>query len=146
HLAGARPAVVALLVAEVADRPAVLVIALDGAALMLGRELAGRRTVALRQRCRFHAEWAQDAALDQLTDWRPEPALERKLQQDETGVGVDVLPARLVIEVGAPFVQRVDELGQRVAPVWPGRMVLRQQESRRVTRELPQCHSDDVAA
>src|SRR5262249_58065543 len=104
HLAGARPVVVALLVARLADRRAVLRIALHGPALVLRAKLAERRTVASRQRRRAHAKRAQNAALDQLVDRHPELTLERQLQQDVSAVGVDVLPARLVVEVGGPFV------------------------------------------
>src|SRR5262245_31870539 len=126
-LAGARPVVVALLVAGLADRIAVLVIALNGSAFVFGREFTARRAIAAWQRRRSHVERAQDPARDQLVNGRPEPTLKRKLQQDESGVGVDVLSARLVIEVGRPFLQRAEELGQRVAPIRPRRMVLWQQ-------------------
>src|SRR5262249_1667965 len=146
HLTGARPVIVALLVARLTDRRAVLFIALDGTALILGRELPSRRTVASRQERRTHAERAQDPALHKLVNRHPEPALERKLQQDKSGVGVDVLSTRLVIKVAGPFVQAIDELGQGVAPIRPGWVVLRQQESGRVRRQLAQRHPSDVGA
>src|SRR5262249_57987459 len=47
--------------------------------------------------------------------------------------------------VGLPAVERADDLRQRVAPIRPGRVVLRQQQPRRVRRELAERDAADIA-
>ena len=80
--------------------------------------------------------------LDQFVDGRAVSALQRKLQQDIAPVGVSMLLAgRLVC---FPIIERADELRQRVAPIRPGRMVLRQQQPRPVGREVAERDAADI--
>jgi hypothetical protein len=59
-------------------------------------------------------------------------------------MGVEMLLAGRVLRL--PGVERADEFRQRVAPVRPRRMILRQQQARRVGRELTEGDAADVAA
>src|SRR5262249_57283941 len=56
-----------------------------------------------------------------------------------------MLPARLVVDVGRPVVHGVNESRQRVTPVRPWRMVLRQQEARGVGCKLTDGDATNVA-
>ena len=102
HLAGCRPVIVALLVAGLADRRAVVAVALYRAWLVLEGQPSARTVVAPRQRGGTHAERTQHALIEQLVDRHAEPALERKLQQDIAGMGVEMLAAGQA--VGPPSV------------------------------------------
>src|SRR5215467_12991920 len=56
-----------------------------------------------------------------------------------------MLLAGLVVDIGGPAVHGVDERRQRVTPVRPWWMVLRQQEARGVGRKLTDGDATDVA-
>ena len=64
---------------------------------------------------RIHAERLQNTALDEFIDWKSIPALERKLQQHVTCVGINALLARF-FACGRSFagVEHVEKFGQRV--------------------------------
>ena len=80
--------------------------------------------------------------LDQFVDGRAVSALQRKLQQDIAPVGVSMLHAGRLVRF--PLIERADELRQRVAPIRPRRMVLRQQQPRRVGREVAERDAADI--
>jgi hypothetical protein len=48
--------------------------------------------------------------------------------------------------IGLPSVECVDELRQRVAPIWPRRVILRQQQAGCVRGELPERDLANIAA
>ena len=103
-----------------------------------------RAVVAARQDRRGHAQRPQQALLDQLVDGRAVGTLERELQHDEARMGIKMLLAGTLLCL--PGVERADEFGQRVASVRPRRMILRQQQARRVGGELTERDAADVAA
>src|SRR5262245_41179279 len=103
--------IIAVLLAGLADRLAAVAVALRRPALELGRKLSARTVVAARQRRRVHRQRPQHALLNEFVDRRAVSTLERKLQQDEAGMGIEMLldgrPLRL------PGVERGDEFGKR---------------------------------
>jgi hypothetical protein len=68
------------------------------------------------------------------------------VQQYKASVRVNVLLARLVMLVRSPRGEEIDEFRQCVALGGPGWMILRQQQPRRVSCELPERHLVDVGA
>ena len=143
HLARSRPVVVALLTARLADRLAFVGVALHRAARVFGGGASARAVILPRQHGRRHGERAQQPLLDQLVDRHAVSTLERELQKDIARVGIEMLLTGC--RVCLPGIERADKLRQRVAPVRPGRMVLRQQQTRRVRRELAERDAADIA-
>ena len=142
----ARPVVVGLLIAWLADGDAVLGIALNGALQERRRQIAPAVLAASGNPAGIHAEGFEDLLLGEVADGRAEAALQRELQQDVAGVRIDMLPAGLVRSIGFPGLERFDEAGQRVACRRPRRMVVRQQKPRRVGCELTHSDAADIAA
>src|SRR5215510_7558924 len=146
HLAGAGEVIIALLISGRADRRAIPVIALHGAAHERRGKLRSSIGTAWRQNGRRHGQGLEQPLGDELADRARKAPLENELQQHVAGMRVDMLLSALVAALRLPSVQGGDEFRQRIAPVGPRLIILAQQQARRVGRKLPDGHAPDGPA
>jgi hypothetical protein len=84
--------------------------------------------------------------LEQIAERRSEPVFQRQMKKNVSGMRVHVLRARHMPTIFFPRFERAEKFRQRIMLDGPGRMVLRQQQPRRVRRELADRESAHVAA
>src|SRR5215471_13709497 len=101
------------------------VVALHRAAAKRRCELAARIGGGHRHHRRTHAERRSEPRLHELGDRRVEAPLQREREQEEAGVGIDLLLAGHMRVVGLPGIEIADEVGQPVRSAMPGLVLLR---------------------
>src|SRR5262249_57451003 len=99
-----RPVVVALLIARLSDRFALVGVALHRAALVFAGETSARAVILPRQHGRGHGERAREPLLDQLVDRHAVSTLDRKVHHDVARPRLEMLMTGCLVRL--PGIER----------------------------------------